>query len=180
MIALECHTWLIGQSASATVSRMPETVLELDSPPRWDLTSLFPDVEAALASLAGVLAECNDVPRPLPRPGRSDLTADELGAALDELESLDNRLSRLGSYSGLALSTNITGEAERDADAAIEQGLVEAQNSLRFFELEWLAGRRRRRPTRRSASERLGEVTATSSPRRGASARTSSPRARSG
>ena len=57
---------------------------------------------------------------------------------LGELSALDNRLSRLGSFSGLALSTNITGEAERDADAAIEQGLVEAQNALRFFELEWL------------------------------------------
>jgi oligoendopeptidase F len=117
---------------------MPETVLELDSPPRWDLTSLFPDVEAALASLAGVLSECRTYHDRY--HGRvAELTADELATSLDELESLDNRLSRLGSYSGLALSTNITGEAERDSDAAIEQGLVEAQNSLRFFELEWLA-----------------------------------------
>ena len=68
----------------------------------------------------------------------AELEADELLVLLDELAALDNRLSRLGSFSGLALSTNITGEVERDADAAIEQGLVEAQNALRFFELEWL------------------------------------------
>ena len=122
---------------TATVSVMPETALELDSPPRWDLTSLFPDVDAALAALAEALRDCNAF-RDRYRGRVAELEADELLALLDELAALDNRLSRLGSYSGLALSTNITGEVERDADAAIEQGLVEAQNALRFFELEWL------------------------------------------
>jgi oligoendopeptidase F len=117
---------------------MPETVLELDSPPRWDLTALFPDVETALAALVGVLADSRSFGDRY-RGRVAALDAAELASVLTELESLDNRLSRLGSYSGLALSTNITGEAERDADAAIEQGLVDAQNSLRFFELEWLA-----------------------------------------
>jgi oligoendopeptidase F len=117
---------------------MPETVLELDSPPRWDLTTLFPDAEAARATLAVVLADCKAWGERY-RGRVAGLAGAELAGALTELESLDNRLSRLGSWSGLALSTNITGERERDADAAIEQGLVEAQNSLRFFDLEWLA-----------------------------------------
>jgi oligoendopeptidase F len=116
---------------------MPETVLELDSPPRWDLTTLFADVDAALAALAGVLADSRGYGERY-RGRVAELAADELATALSELELIDNRLSRLASWSGLALSTNITGEAERDADAAIEQGLVDAQNSLRFFELEWL------------------------------------------
>jgi oligoendopeptidase F len=116
---------------------MPETVLELDSPPRWDLTSLFPDVPSALDALAVALADCAAF-RDRYRGRVGGLDADELESVLAELSALDNRLSRLGSFSGLALSTNITGEAERDADAAIEQGLVEAQNALRFFELEWL------------------------------------------
>ena len=117
---------------------MPETVLELDSPPRWDLTTLFPDAEAARAALAVVLADSKAWGERY-RGRVASLSAGELAEALTALEALDNRLSRLGSWSGLALSTNITGEAERDADAAMEQGLVEAQNSLRFFELEWLA-----------------------------------------
>jgi oligoendopeptidase F len=116
---------------------MPETVLELDSPPRWDLTTLFVDVDAALAALAGVLADSRAYGERY-RGRVAELAAAELATALTELELIDNRLSRLASYSGLALSTNITGETERDADAAIEQGLVDAQNSLRFFELEWL------------------------------------------
>jgi oligoendopeptidase F len=116
---------------------MPETALELDSPPRWDLTSLYPDVQTALEELKVVLADSTAF-RDRYRGRVGSFEAAELASVLAELSALDNRLSRLGSYSGLALSTNITGEAERDADAAIEQGLVEAQNALRFFELEWL------------------------------------------
>jgi oligoendopeptidase F len=136
MLARKGHA-LSSARGTATVSGMPETLLELDSPPRWDLTSLFPDVEAALAALAEALTDCSTF-RDRYRGRVAELDAAALALVLDELAALDNRLSRLGSFSGLALSTNITGEAERDADAAIEQGLVEAQNALRFFELEWL------------------------------------------
>jgi oligoendopeptidase F len=136
VLARKGHT-LISARRAATVSRMPETVLELDSPPRWDLTSLFPDVQTALDALKAALADCAAF-RERTRGRVVQLDAAELESVLGELAELDNRLSRLGSFSGLALSTNITGEAERDADAAMEQGLVEAQNALRFFELEWL------------------------------------------
>ena len=81
---------------------MPETALELDSPPRWDLTSLFPDVDAALAALAEALKDCSAF-RDRYRGRVAELGADELLALLDELAALDNRLSRLGTYSGLAL-----------------------------------------------------------------------------
>ena len=36
---------------------MPETALELDSPPRWDLSPLFTDIETARTALAGALAD---------------------------------------------------------------------------------------------------------------------------
>jgi oligoendopeptidase F len=117
---------------------MPETALELDSPPRWDLAPLFPDIETARTALAGALADAKAFAERW-RGRVATLSAADLATALTDLEGLDNRLSRLGSWSGLALSTNITGESERDADAVMEQGLVEAQNHLRFFELEWLA-----------------------------------------
>jgi oligoendopeptidase F len=136
LLTCEGHT-LISARGTATVSRMPETALELDSPPRWDLTSLYPDVQTALEELKVVLGDAAAF-RDRYHGRVGSLEAAELASVLAELSALDNRLSRLGSFSGLALSTNINGEAERDADAAIEQGLVEAQNALRFFELEWL------------------------------------------
>ncbi len=69
LLSCEGHT-LISARGTATVSRMPETVLELDSPPRWDLTSLFPDVQTALEELKVALADSERVPRPLPRSRR--------------------------------------------------------------------------------------------------------------
>ena len=45
----------------------------------------------------------------------------------------------LASYAGLRLTTNVNGEDERDLNAAVEIALVELQNLLRFFELEWIA-----------------------------------------
>ena len=83
-----------------------------------------------------------------------ELDAPELATALDELAALDNRLSRLASYAGLRLTVNVNGEAERDLNAAVEMALVEAQNALRFFQLEWIAvddDARRARARRRAA-----------------------------
>ena len=59
--------------------------------------------------------------------------------ALETLAAIDNRLSRLASYAGLRLTVNVNGEAERDLNAAVEIALTEAQNALRFFQLEWIA-----------------------------------------
>ena len=39
----------------------------------------------------------------------------------------------------LRKAVDVTSEENRDLGAAVEQGLVEAANALRFFELEWLA-----------------------------------------
>jgi oligoendopeptidase F len=103
----------------------------------WDLSSLFVDGPAAQEALAGALADAQSF-RERYRGHVVELDAEGLAAALSALADLDNRLSRIGSYAGLALSINISGEAERDLNAAVEQGMVEAQNALRFFELEWL------------------------------------------
>src|SRR3954447_9090250 len=101
----------------------------------WDLSSLFADAAAAQAGLAEALDDARAF-RERYRGHVAELDADGLATALGELAELDNRLSRIGSYAGLRLSVDVTGEQERDLNAVVEQGMVEAQNALRFFELE--------------------------------------------
>ena len=124
---------------TATVSRMSDTATSPNSSAgvHWDLSSLFVDDAAAQDALAGALSDSQTF-RERYRGHVAELDAAGLATALAALSELDNRLSRIGSYAGLALSVNISGEAERDLNAAVEQGMVEAQNALRFFELEWL------------------------------------------
>jgi oligoendopeptidase F len=104
----------------------------------WDLAPLFADADAARAAVPSILEDAAGF-RGRYRGRVAELEAAELAVALEELAALDNRLSRLASYSGLRLTTNVNGEGERDLNAAVEMALVEAQNSLRFFQLEWIA-----------------------------------------
>src|SRR3954462_9344254 len=104
----------------------------------WDLTPLFADSDAARAAIPSLLEDARTF-RERYRGRVSELEAPELATALDELSALDNRVSRLASYAGLRLTTNVNGEDERDLNAAVEIALVELQNLLRFFELEWIA-----------------------------------------
>ena len=43
------------------------------------------------------------------------------------------------SYASLRKAVDVTNEENRDLSAAVEQGVVQVLNALRFFELEWLA-----------------------------------------
>jgi oligoendopeptidase F len=104
---------------------------------RWDFSHLFTSDEAAVHALDGALADCRGF-RERYRGRVAELDPQTLAGALGELSALENRLSRIGSYAGLRLSVNVTGEAERDLNATVEQRMVEAQNLLRFFELEWI------------------------------------------
>ena len=62
-----------------------------------------------------------------------------LGEALVELAAIDNELSRVSSYAHLRESVDVMSEENKDLSAAVDRGLVEAANALRFFDLEWLA-----------------------------------------
>ena len=104
----------------------------------WDLAPLFADDDAARAALPALLDDCRAF-RERYRGRVAELEAPELAASLAELAAIDNRLSRIASYSGLRLTVNVNGEAERDLNAAVEMALTEAQNALRFFQLEWIA-----------------------------------------
>ena len=103
----------------------------------WDLAPLFADADAARTAVPALI-ESSRVFRERYRGRVATLAAPELAEALDELAALDNSLSRLASYAGLRLTVNVNGESERDLNAAVEMALVEAQNLLRFFELEWI------------------------------------------
>ena len=129
----------VSARRGATVRPMSETIAANTSDGvRWDLSPLFADDDAVRADLATALEDAAGF-RERYRGRVADLSAGDLAVALDELSALDNRLSRIGSYAGLRLSVNVSGEDERDVNAAVDQGLVEAQNTLRFFELEWIA-----------------------------------------
>src|SRR5262249_7201654 len=50
-----------------------------------------------------------------------------------------NQLSRAASYAHLREATDVTDEENRDLSTTVDRALVEASNTLRFFELEWIA-----------------------------------------
>ena len=134
--------------------------------------------DAARAAIPALLDDCRAF-RERYRGRVAELEAPELATALEELAALDNRLSRLASYSGLRLTTNVNGEAERDLNAAVEMALVEFQNAAALLRAR--VDRRRRRARRARARRRArSRATATTSRARGASRRTraASPRRR--
>ena len=105
---------------------------------RWDLTALFATQDDCRAAMRDAIADCRRVRERY--GGRvAKLDAGALASALEELASLENRLARVTSYAMLALSVDVTGEAERDLNVEIDRAEVEARNLLRFFELEWVA-----------------------------------------
>jgi oligoendopeptidase F len=116
---------------------MSQTSTTTSAGVHWDLAPLFADDAAARAAVPALTASAATF-RERYRGRVATLEAAELASALDELATLDNSLSRLASYGGLRLTTNINGEAERDLNAAVEMALIEIQNLLRFFELEWI------------------------------------------
>ena len=105
---------------------------------RWDLTPLFESTDAARDAIAPTLDRAREFETRW-RGRLEEITADEMAEALSELGEIENTLSRISSYATLRRAVDVTSEENRDLGAAVEQGLIEAANALRFFELEWLA-----------------------------------------
>ena len=105
---------------------------------RWDLSAICVDAAAArrLLDEAIAAAEAFDEEH---RGAVAELDADGLAAALAELARITNALHRIGSYAGLRRSVDVNDEEARDLETVVDQGMVRAQNALRFFELEWIA-----------------------------------------
>jgi oligoendopeptidase F len=105
---------------------------------RWDLAPLFASADEARAALADGLERSRAFEREH-RGRMAGIDPAGLVAALEELGEIDNLLSRVHSYASLRRAVDVTSDENRDLSASVEQGVVEAMNLLRFFELEWLA-----------------------------------------
>jgi oligoendopeptidase F len=105
---------------------------------RWDLSAICADAPAARRLLDDAIAaaEAFDAGH---RGRVADLDATSLATALGELARISNALHRVGSYSSLRRSVDVNDDEARDLEAVVDQGMVRAQNALRFFELEWIA-----------------------------------------
>jgi len=105
---------------------------------RWDLSPLFGSADDARAALATSFERATSFEQTW-RGAMPDMTGPRLSEALLELGEIDNLLSRVHSYASLRKAVDVTDEENRDLSAAVEQGVVQVLNALRFFELEWLA-----------------------------------------
>jgi oligoendopeptidase F len=104
---------------------------------RWNLAPLIADAAEARARLEAGLERARGFERRY-RGTLADMDGPSLAEALAELAAIDNELSRVSSYAHLREATDVTDEENRDLSAAVDRGLVEAANALRFFELEWI------------------------------------------
>jgi oligoendopeptidase F len=105
---------------------------------RWDLAPLFDSPDAARASIEPALERSRAFEARW-RGTVDGITPAGLAEALAELGAIENLLSRIASYSMLRKAVDVTSEENRDLGAAVDAAVVQAQNALRFFELEWLA-----------------------------------------
>jgi oligoendopeptidase F len=104
----------------------------------WDLSPLIADAAMTRKRLSAALERCRAFEARY-RGALADIGATALGEAVAELASIDNELSRVGSYAHLREAVDVTDEENRDLTQAVDRGMVEAGNILRFFELEWIA-----------------------------------------
>lgn len=104
----------------------------------WDLSPLVTDASEARARLDAAIERARAFESRY-RGGLAGMDGPGLAEALAELAVIDNELSRVSSYAHLRESVDVTDEENRDLSAAVDRGLVEAGNALRFFDLEWMA-----------------------------------------
>ena len=105
---------------------------------RWDLSPLVASADDARALLNAGIARAKTFEERY-RDALATITAPDLAEALFELAEIDNMLSRAASYAHLREATDVSNTENRDLAAAIDRGMVDAGNTLRFFDLEWLA-----------------------------------------
>jgi oligoendopeptidase F len=105
---------------------------------RWDLSPLVASADDARALLDAGIARARGFESRY-RGSLATNTPAELAAALAELAEIENMLSRAASYAHLREATDVTNPENRDLSSAIDRGIVDAGNAVRFFDLEWLA-----------------------------------------
>ena len=104
---------------------------------RWDLSPLIDDDTTFPHRLRVALDRCAAFGDRY-RGTIASIDAGTLAELLSELATIDNELSRLGSYAHLREAVDVNDPANLDLSGAVDRAMVEAGNELRFFELEWL------------------------------------------
>jgi oligoendopeptidase F len=108
----------------------------------WDLGDLFAGVDDP--AINATLDQCSSEADTFAATYRGTVNvaggpaADHLRAALEQLETLYDRLSAPMSYASLLFAADTSQPAHRNLQQHIEQRYTEINNKLLFFELEWL------------------------------------------
>jgi oligoendopeptidase F len=109
---------------------------------RWNLNDLFSSHDDP--RIDQTLNDCRARAEAFSRQFRdrlenpAQLTPEQLLEGLQELESIYEALSRVGSYSGLLYAADTARPEYQDLEQKVEQRSTEIKNLLLFFELEWL------------------------------------------
>jgi oligoendopeptidase F len=107
---------------------------------RWDLSHLYasPDDPRIDADLDAARDAARKLAERL-RGRVTSLSAAELAAAVDELEALQERASRAGSYASLLFAADTATPRHGALLQHVQERGTELYNELLFFELEWVA-----------------------------------------
>ncbi len=105
---------------------------------RWDLSDLCSDAEEARAQLEAGAERATEIAGRY-RGRIAELDAAGLRGLLDELDELEQDLSRLGVYSYLRLSMAATEVEANDLATFSREKSAEIENELVFVGLEWVA-----------------------------------------
>jgi oligoendopeptidase F len=106
---------------------------------RWDLSDLYagPDDPALEADLANAREAANAFAARY-RGRIASLSAEELAAAVDALEALDEPLARARAYSGLLFAADTSVPRHGALLQHVQERGSEIRNTVLFFELEWV------------------------------------------
>jgi len=109
---------------------------------RWNLSDLFSSHEDPRIEMT--LGDCRARAEAFSGRFRGNINlpqgpapADLLGG-LNELEEIEDALSRVASYSSLLYASDSLKPEYQDLEQKVEQRVTEARNLLLFFELEWM------------------------------------------
>jgi oligoendopeptidase F len=107
---------------------------------RWDLSHLYeaPAREALDRDLAASLAAARAFAERY-RGRVAELSASELGAALDAYEATLEPATRASAFASLQFAADTSAPAHGALVAHVQEKGTELRNALRFFELEWIA-----------------------------------------
>jgi oligoendopeptidase F len=105
---------------------------------RWDLTDLCSSAEQARIEYEELVTRAQEIASRF-RGRVGELDAAELRVLLDELDELEQEISRLGVYSYLRLSMAATDVEANDLATFTREKSADIENALVFVGLEWIA-----------------------------------------